>query len=396
MTTRLARLKQIVMALGFTALAVPTVAYAQSVPNAKLDESLRESVERGCAGTQSVIITTKPGYRQALRDSLAAHGDVVKGEFPSLEAIAADVHCEDLATLAGVRLDNVRIAERAGRRAGPALATPDSGRPRPRATLVAAKATMLDAQKAVRAAEKAAALADAQVIAAKRALILANRLTGLAKTTAVAAAQAKLAQARRCGRCSTELRWRRRARTQPARRRRRSTRRTRWSTRRKRCRHASAAMAQREREGKAARALKKKFFATMPVRASQLHTDADLDNETVDYTLARIARQTGGGTGIGVAVIDSGIEPGTDFDNRITAFYDFTHGDIRAVTPIDPYGHGTHVAGLDRERVRRRRAERAADRAAGARREGAGRHGQRRARHRVRDREQGRCSASTS
>ncbi len=37
--------------------------------------------------------------------------------------------------------------------------------------------------------------------------------------------------------------------------------------------------------------------------------------------------------GIGVAVIDSGIEPGTDFDNRITAFYDFTNGDIRAVTP---------------------------------------------------------------
>jgi subtilisin family serine protease len=47
-----------------------------------------------------------------------------------------------------------------------------------------------------------------------------------------------------------------------------------------------------------------------------------------------------------VAVIDSGIEPGTDFDNRITAFYDFTGGDIRAVAPMDPYGHGTHVAGL--------------------------------------------------
>ena len=47
-----------------------------------------------------------------------------------------------------------------------------------------------------------------------------------------------------------------------------------------------------------------------------------------------------------MAVIDSGIEPGTDFDTRITAFYDFTHGDIRAVAPIDPYGHGTHVAGL--------------------------------------------------
>ena len=47
-----------------------------------------------------------------------------------------------------------------------------------------------------------------------------------------------------------------------------------------------------------------------------------------------------------MAVIDSGIEPGVDFDDRITAFYDFTMGDIRAVTPLDPYGHGTHVAGL--------------------------------------------------
>ncbi len=49
---------------------------------------------------------------------------------------------------------------------------------------------------------------------------------------------------------------------------------------------------------------------------------------------------------MGVAVIDSGIEPGLDFNERITAFYDFTYGDIRAVTPLDPYGHGTHVAGL--------------------------------------------------
>ena len=84
----------------------------------------------------------------------------------------------------------------------------------------------------------------------------------------------------------------------------------------------------------------------MPVRASQFHTDAEFDNETVDYTSLEAYAQTGGGAGVGVAVVDSGIEPGTDFDNRIAAFYDFTHGDIRAVTPMDPYGHGTHVAGL--------------------------------------------------
>ena len=90
------------MALGVTALSVPATAYAQAAPDAKLDESLRESVERGCVGTQPVIVRTKPGYRQALRDSLAAHGDVVKGEFPALDAVAADVHCDDLAALAGV------------------------------------------------------------------------------------------------------------------------------------------------------------------------------------------------------------------------------------------------------------------------------------------------------
>src|SRR5688572_26238898 len=95
MTTRLVRFRQLVMVLGVTAMAVPGSAYAQSTPDAKLDESLRESVERGCVGTQPVIIRTKPGHRQALRDSLESHGDVIKGEFPSLDAIAAVVHCED-------------------------------------------------------------------------------------------------------------------------------------------------------------------------------------------------------------------------------------------------------------------------------------------------------------
>jgi len=51
------------------------------------------------------------------------------------------------------------------------------------------------------------------------------------------------------------------------------------------------------------------------------------------------------GTGIGVAVVDSGIAPSADFGDRITAFYDFTNGGA-ATAPSDPYGHGTHVAGL--------------------------------------------------
>jgi len=52
------------------------------------------------------------------------------------------------------------------------------------------------------------------------------------------------------------------------------------------------------------------------------------------------------GSGIGVAVIDSGIAPLPAFEDRITAFYDFTGGGVVATAPNDSYGHGTHVAGL--------------------------------------------------
>ena len=52
-----------------------------------------------------------------------------------------------------------------------------------------------------------------------------------------------------------------------------------------------------------------------------------------------------GTTGVGVAIIDSGIAPSDDFAGRITGFYDFTRGGI-PVAPFDDYGHGTHVAGL--------------------------------------------------
>ena len=54
----------------------------------------------------------------------------------------------------------------------------------------------------------------------------------------------------------------------------------------------------------------------------------------------------GAGGPVGVAIIDSGIDPSPDFDGRITHFYDFTGGRIRETTPSDAYGHGTHVAGL--------------------------------------------------
>lgn len=49
------------------------------------------------------------------------------------------------------------------------------------------------------------------------------------------------------------------------------------------------------------------------------------------------------GHGIGVAVIDSGLEMSPEFSGRVRGFYDFTHGGI-ATYPYDDYGHGTHVA----------------------------------------------------
>jgi serine protease AprX len=51
------------------------------------------------------------------------------------------------------------------------------------------------------------------------------------------------------------------------------------------------------------------------------------------------------GAGIGIAIVDSGIAPSEDFVGRIAAFHDFTQGGI-ATAPVDPYGHGTHIAGI--------------------------------------------------
>lgn len=49
------------------------------------------------------------------------------------------------------------------------------------------------------------------------------------------------------------------------------------------------------------------------------------------------------GKGVGVAVLDTGIYPHQDFDNRIAAFIDMVQ---KKRSPYDDNGHGTHISGI--------------------------------------------------
>ena len=52
------------------------------------------------------------------------------------------------------------------------------------------------------------------------------------------------------------------------------------------------------------------------------------------------------GKNVGVAIIDSGVQPSVDLAGNIAAFFDLTGGTMRQRSAYDDYGHGTHVAGL--------------------------------------------------
>jgi hypothetical protein len=67
--------------------------------NAKVDRFVQESLDAGGA-TQHVIITLRPGFRDALRKSMTEHGDSIKSEHPLIDALAVELHSGDIDEIA--------------------------------------------------------------------------------------------------------------------------------------------------------------------------------------------------------------------------------------------------------------------------------------------------------
>ena len=63
---------------------------------------------------------------------------------------------------------------------------------------------------------------------------------------------------------------------------------------------------------------------------------------TLWQSFIKLPQVTQDGTGVTVAVLDTGIIQSPDFGNRIMASVDFTH----EADGVDHYGHGTHMAGI--------------------------------------------------
>src|ERR1700741_4233877 len=80
-------------------LAVALPARAQDFALKKIDRSLRAAAKRGGEKRQ-VIVTVKPGYRADIRQALQEHGDLVKAESELVNALAVELHTEDVAELA--------------------------------------------------------------------------------------------------------------------------------------------------------------------------------------------------------------------------------------------------------------------------------------------------------
>ena len=65
-----------------------------------LDDSLRAAMDAGDTRSQRVIIRVRHDSAASIRDGLSAHGDRILVDHPSIDALTAVVHGQDLATLA--------------------------------------------------------------------------------------------------------------------------------------------------------------------------------------------------------------------------------------------------------------------------------------------------------
>ena len=91
----------VILVAGVLLTALPGAAYAQDVGPAtisKIDRGLRQSIASG--GKKRVIVSVRPGYRQQVRRALREHGDSVSYESAFIDALAAEVHAEDILELA--------------------------------------------------------------------------------------------------------------------------------------------------------------------------------------------------------------------------------------------------------------------------------------------------------
>jgi serine protease AprX len=117
-----------VLGVAVCVIAFPGSAASQTD---KVDRALRDAIQAG-AQTQHVIISVKPGYRPTVRQALEDHGDLVKADHVSIEAVSAEVHADDISQLAlqpwveGVSLDADVFAEQVWGIGAPTLPPPSS------------------------------------------------------------------------------------------------------------------------------------------------------------------------------------------------------------------------------------------------------------------------------
>jgi len=117
-----------VLGVAVCVIAFPGSAASQTD---KVDRALRDAIQAG-AQTQHVIISVKPGYRPTVRQALEDHGDLVKADHVSIEAVSAEVHAGDISQLAlqpwveGVSLDADVFAEQVWGIGAPTLPPPSS------------------------------------------------------------------------------------------------------------------------------------------------------------------------------------------------------------------------------------------------------------------------------